>query len=307
MYWSTVLRSFMTISIWLLGFLIFSLIVGPLLTGNTAYNPQQVPVTQVTDYTVNNTAYFNNGTAYNYNTTISNTTTTYQDNCDGHQCNWWLNRLVLLLEVISLALFLMAFVFSTWGIAVQESMQERGNTARTGGANGGLALEVVGAPGTFVGALLCLILGLFAVFVAILIEIWVVTGKRSDFFIASVIILGVYAVLAALVLFVTLFRSEAPIVVQNVVMAVPVQAVNNNNAVNYEIEEVQNPNAFAYDDNDYQNLQPGAGPNAVPMETLGRRLSNLVMQAVSPRQGGQTYSPLRNRNLPRNPNPSNPQ
>jgi len=300
-YWNSLLRNFVIISTWLIGFLIFALIVGPLISGRSAFNPQQVPVTHVTNYTVNNTGYYSNGTAYYYSTNASNQTTTYQDLCDGHQCSWWLNDLVLLLEAISLALFLMAFALSSYGIAAQESLYERADYTRNAGGNRGL--EVVAPPGTFIGAMLFIILGLFAVFVAILVEIWVVTGKRSDFFVGSVIILSVYAILAAFALFLTLFRNEAPIVVQEVIMAVPAPATFvNNNAVNYEIEEAPAPTGVNYDtDNDFQNLQ--AAGNAVPMENLGRRLSNLVMQAVSPRQQGQTYSPLRSRAVPvpRNP------
>lgn len=295
MYWASVSRSLMTVSIWLLGFLLFSLLVGPTLRGNNGFNPQQEAVTKDTNYTVLRPEVIN-GTTYFFNTTVTNSTTTYQDNCSGHSCEWWLNRLVLLLEVISLALFVIAFALLVWGIAVQESMYLRGNVSRNGGINGGI--DVVKSPFTFAWGLICVILGLFAVFVAVLIEIWVATGKHSDFFIASVIILGFFALLAALVLFVMLFRSEAPIALQNVVVPVAVQGpvvyANSNTNTNY-----------ANTNNNVNNFEPDFIPatgtglsqsGSVPMQTLGRRLSNLITSATSPRQSGHVYSPLRNRN-----------
>jgi len=212
------------LSLFLIGFILFSILIAALVPNENTYNPHQVEQNRSIEYQAPVTEIFPNGTIINYNGTFFASQTTWVNNCSGHGCGWWMARLVLLLAVIALALFVLAFAFATFGVASEESLYLRSNVARTGGVYGGI--EVVGAPASFLGSLICAILGLFAIFTAILVAVYVATGRHQWAFIASVIILAVFAILAALVLLMAWFRNEAPIVVQPVYAAVPVTGVS---------------------------------------------------------------------------------
>jgi len=213
------------LSLFLIGFIIFSILLGAIVPGQDRFNPTQVANNSTVEYHAPVTVVEPNGTTYYYNGTFYTTQTTYSDNCShGSGCSWWMARLALLIEVIALALFVLAFAFATFGVATEESNYLRGNVARNGGAYGGI--EVVNSPLSFILSLLFAILGLFAILVAVLIAVYVATGKHQWAFIASVIILAIFAVLAALVLIASWFRTEAPIVVQPVYAAVPVTGVS---------------------------------------------------------------------------------
>jgi len=247
-----------------------------MILGESAFNPYEVATTHTNAYIVPYNMTLFNGTIIESNTTVYNTSTTYGDNCSGHQCGWWLNRLILLLECIALALFVLAIGTSTWGIGVEGSMGVRESVGYRGLA--------VSAPGTsLVISLICTILGLFTIFVAVLISIYVQTGKHYWTFIASVIILAVFALLAALILFAILFRNEQAIAVQSVYAQVPVNTyVSNNNNVN---------------DMDIQGgtTQYEAGMDNVPMDTFVRRLSNSILRRASGGSPVVGYSPLSRR------------
>jgi len=214
------------LSLFLTGFIIFGIIVSALIAGPGAFTAPQTEVFQNT----NHTSFFNqtlaNGTIVTSNTTTTNTTTSWINTCNSHGCQWWLFRLALLLAVIALSLFVLAFAFSAIGVAAQESNFLRAGVARSGTAYAGL--EVVRPPFTFIGTVFSTMLGLWAILAAVLIIVCVIVGKREWAFIASAIILGVFALLTGLVLLIMFFRNEAPIVVQPVVAAVPVGSVNGN-------------------------------------------------------------------------------
>jgi len=278
MYWATLFTYIRSLAIFLFGFILFALLLSVLILGESSFNPYEVATTQTHAYVVPyNTTLFN-GTIVESNTTIYNTTTTYGDNCSGHSCGWWLNRLILLLESIALALFVLAIATSTWGIGVEGSMGVRESVGYRGLA--------VSTPGTsLVIALICTVLGLFTIFVAVLISIYVQTGKHYWTFIASVIILAVFALLAAIILFSILFRNEQAIAVQSVYAQVPVNTYVSNNNNN-------NPN-----DMDIQGgtTQYEAGSDNVPMDTFVRRLSNSILRRASGGSPVVGYSPLSRR------------
>jgi len=218
------------LSLFLIGFIIFAILLGAIVPGANTYNSYQTAHNSTVAYNANVTEVLANGTTLHYIGTFFTTQTTYSDNCTGHWCAWWNARLVLLLEVIALSLFAWAFAFASFGVASEESSYLRANVARTGGAYGGI--EVVRAPLSFLVSLICAILGLWAIFAAVLIAIYVATGKHTWAFIASVIILGFFALLAGIVLLATWFRTEQPIVVQPVYAAVPVNGMSGTQPVN---------------------------------------------------------------------------
>jgi len=276
MYWASLFTYIRSLAIFLFGFILFALLLSVMILGESAFNPYEVATTHTNAYIVPYNMTLFNGTIIESNTTVYNTSTTYGDNCSGHQCGWWLNRLILLLECIALALFVLAIGTSTWGIGVEGSMGVRESVGYRGLA--------VSAPGTsLVISLICTILGLFTIFVAVLISIYVQTGKHYWTFIASVIILAVFALLAALILFAILFRNEQAIAVQSVYAQVPVNSyVSNNNNVN---------------DMDIQGgtTQYEAGMDNVPMDTFVRRLSNSILRRASGGSPVVGYSPLSRR------------
>jgi len=210
------------LSLFLIGFILFSIFISTLVAGPGIFNPTQTQVTntQTNTYLVNSTNA--NGTIVLTPVTNTTTTYTYENTCDGHGCSWWLARLVLLLAVIALSLFTLAYALSVYGVAVEESMMLRSNFARSGVVN--TAIDVVRPPFAFLLSLLSAVLGLWAILVAVIIVMDVVVGRHHWLFIATCVILGLFAFLAGIVLLFSFLRGEAAIVVQPVYAAVPVQA-----------------------------------------------------------------------------------
>jgi len=157
------------LSLFLIGFIIFGLLLASLVGSNSTYNPQQVAQTEYhtyqvpynttypqvnlveTNHTVMVDTFFANGTVSgsvpvvqtNYTsvityytvtnyTSITNSTTSYVDNCTGGSCSWWLGRLALLFAVIALSLFVLAFALATYGVATEESLFLRDGFAQGG-------------------------------------------------------------------------------------------------------------------------------------------------------------------------------
>jgi len=221
-YWSSIMSSLGMFALFLTGFIIFGILVGALIAGPNAFQSPQVEVAHNTDHTTFFNQTLSNGTIVTGNVTTTNTTYTYENACTNHKCAWWLYRLAVLLAVIALSLFVLAFSFSAIGVAVQESNFLRAGVAKSGAAYAGL--EVVNPPFSFVGTVFFTLLGLWSILAAVLIIIAAVAGRDEWAFIACAIILGVFALVAGLVLLFMFFRNEAPIVVQPVVAAVPVNS-----------------------------------------------------------------------------------
>jgi hypothetical protein len=219
-FWSSIMSSLGMLDLFLSAFIIFSLLIAALIAGPSAFVSPQAEV----EHADTSVSYFNvtlaNGTIVTENVTTTQIFYTLEDTCTSHSCGWWLNRLALLIAVISLSLFILAFAFSAIGIAAQESNSLRAGIAKSGTVYAGL--EVVSPPITFLGNVLLSVLGLWAILVSVLLVIAVVAGKHEFAFIASCVILSGFALIAGALLFLTVFRNEAPIVVQPVVAAYPV-------------------------------------------------------------------------------------
>jgi len=219
-YYSSILSSLSMLSLFLVGFIIFGILLGTLAAGQGRFNAAQMEVTNTTYSTVLANATLANGTTYTYNFTSPSTTSHYVNDCNGNECSWWLYRLVLLLAVCALALFVLGFAFAAFAIAVFESDHIRSNVAQTGSYG---MLEVVRPPFTYLAAVLCDVLAIWFIFAAVIIVIDSVAGRHSWVFIASIIILCAFALIMGLLLLFTIFKTEAPIQVQPVYATVPVQ------------------------------------------------------------------------------------
>jgi len=259
------MSSISMLALLLTGFIIFALFLGAIVAGPGAFNPTQVPQTHTNTYNVSqnftvpvftqipfNTTVMQNQTLANGTivevpitvtnvttittdetftnyTLITNSTTVYVDSCTGHGCSWWIGRLAALMAVIALALFVLAFALSSFGVASMESNFLRdgyagNNYHAVGGVSSGYAgLQVVRSPIACLLSIACSVLGLWAIFVAVLLVIDFVVGRHDHFFIASCVILGFFGFIAGIMLLFAIFRSEAAIAIQPVVAAVPVK------------------------------------------------------------------------------------
>lgn len=168
-YWSSIMSSIGMLSLFLVGFIIFGLLMVTLIPGRNAYTGYQVPSYQTHTYSVpyntstpvisqiaiNHTVQINvfapNGTfigtepeivttfsnvttfetVTNFNN-VTNSTVSYAWNCTGGSCYWWVARLGLLFGVIALSLFILAFALASYGVACEESMFLRDGFAQNG-------------------------------------------------------------------------------------------------------------------------------------------------------------------------------